>query len=38
MSGGIVHIEKCGHFDVDVVLKSHYIRVGKLNDDGREME
>jgi hypothetical protein len=29
----IVHIEKSGHFDVDVVLRSLFMRVGELSND-----
>jgi hypothetical protein len=32
-SGDIVHVEKSGRFDVDVVLKSHFKRIGELSDD-----
>jgi hypothetical protein len=32
-SGDIVHVEKSGHFEVDVVLKSLLMRLGKLSDD-----
>jgi hypothetical protein len=32
-SGDIVHVEKSGRFDVDVVLKSLFVRVGELSDD-----
>jgi hypothetical protein len=32
-SGDIVHVEKSGRFDVDVVLKSLFMRVGELSDD-----
>jgi hypothetical protein len=32
-SGDIVHIEKSGCFDVDVVLKYLLMRVGEINDD-----
>jgi hypothetical protein len=32
-SGDIVPVEKSGCFDVDVVLKSLFMKVGELNDD-----
>jgi hypothetical protein len=32
-SGDIVHVEKSGRFDVDVVLKYLFMRVGELRDD-----
>jgi hypothetical protein len=32
-SGDIVHIEKSGCFNVDVVLKPLFMRVGELSDD-----
>jgi hypothetical protein len=32
-SGDIVHVEKSGHFNVDVVLKPLFMRVGKFNND-----
>jgi hypothetical protein len=32
-SGDILHIEKSGHFAVDVVLKSLFMRTGKSSDD-----
>jgi hypothetical protein len=32
-SGDIVHVEKSGRFDVDVVLKPLFMRVGELSDD-----
>jgi hypothetical protein len=35
LSGDIVHTEKCERFDVDVVLKSLFMRVGELSDDIR---
>jgi hypothetical protein len=31
--GKIWHIEKSGHFTVDVVLKSLFMRTGKSSDD-----
>jgi hypothetical protein len=33
VSGDIVHVKKSGCFDVDVVLKLLFIRVGELSDD-----
>jgi hypothetical protein len=33
LSGDIVDIEKSGRLDVDVVLKSLFMRVGELNSD-----
>jgi hypothetical protein len=33
LSGDIVHVEKSGRFDVHVVLKSVFMRVGELSDD-----
>jgi hypothetical protein len=32
-SGDIVHVEKSGRFDVDVVLKFFFTRLGELSDD-----
>jgi hypothetical protein len=32
-SGDIVHVEKYGRFDVDIVLKSLIMRVGEISDD-----
>jgi hypothetical protein len=32
-SGEIVHVEKSGRFDDDVVLKSLFMRLGELSDD-----
>jgi hypothetical protein len=32
-SGDILHIQKSGHFTVDVVLKSLFMRAGKSSDD-----
>jgi hypothetical protein len=32
-SGDILHIENSGHFTVDVVLKSLFMRAGKSSDD-----
>jgi hypothetical protein len=32
-SGDIVHVEKSGRFDVDVVLKSLFMRAGRHSDD-----
>jgi hypothetical protein len=29
-SGHIIHVEKSGRFDVDVVLKSLFMRLGEL--------
>jgi hypothetical protein len=31
--GDVVHVDKCGRFDVDVVLKSLFMRAGKVSDD-----
>jgi hypothetical protein len=31
-SGDIVHIKQSGHFNVDVVLKSLFMRVGEISD------
>jgi hypothetical protein len=33
LSGDIAHVEKSGRFDVDVVLKSLFMRLGELSDD-----
>jgi hypothetical protein len=32
-SSGDVHVENFGRFDVEVVLKSVFIRVGEVSDD-----
>jgi hypothetical protein len=32
-SGDIVHVEKSGRFDVDVALKSLFMRLGEPSDD-----
>jgi hypothetical protein len=32
-SGDIVHIETSGRFEVDLVLKSLFMRLGELGDD-----
>jgi hypothetical protein len=32
-SGDILHSEESGHFTVDVVLKSPFMRAGKSGDD-----
>jgi hypothetical protein len=33
LSGDIVHVEKSGRFDVDMVWKSLFMKVGELSDD-----
>jgi hypothetical protein len=36
LSDDIVHVEKSGRFDVDVVFKSLFMRLGELSDESKK--